>query len=281
MDSGQRISRFLFVVLSAVWLVWPAYAADVDSPAALPVFGRGVVTDVIDGAVIRVEGIDVDIRLVSIQAPKLPKGRIGFKTWPLADEAREALTALVQGRSVTLHSGTTPRDRNGRVLAYLVRDDGLWIQQELLRLGWARVYTFADNRRFAAQLYEAERDARTAGRGIWANPYYEVRSANPEALARDVGTFQVVEGRVIDAAKVRGRVFLNFGDDYRTDFTATIPPDAVRAFTRSDIDPLALEGHVIRVRGYVRDYNGPVIDVTHPEQIDADDRPEQGAALDR
>ena len=42
----------------------------------------GVVTDVIDGAVIRVEGIDVDIRLVSIQTPKLPLGRPGFRPWP-------------------------------------------------------------------------------------------------------------------------------------------------------------------------------------------------------
>jgi len=219
--------------------------------------------------VIRIEGIDVDIRLVSIQAPKLPKGRIGFKTWPLADEARAALAGLVEGRSVTLHSGTTPRDRNGRLLAYLVRDDGLWVQQELLRLGWARVYTFADNRRFAAELYEAERAARKAGRGIWSDPYYAVRPADPEILAQDIGTFQIVEGRVTDAAEVRGRVFLNFGDDYRSDFTATIPPDAAGVFRRAAFDPLTLQGKVIRVRGYLRDYNGPVIDVTHPEQIDA------------
>ncbi len=270
MGKAQRINRFLFVVFAAAWLAWPTHAADTDNPGLLPVVAHGIVTEVIDGAVIRVEGIDVDIRLVSIQSPKLPKGRIGFKTWPLAEEARTALAALVQGRSVTLHSGTTPRDRNGRILAYLVRDDGLWVQQELLRQGWARVYTFADNRRFAAELYMAEREARSAGRGIWSDPYYAVRQASPESLAQDIGTFQVVKGRVTDAAKVRGRIFLNFGEDYRSDFTATIPPDAVRTFTRSDFDPLALEGKVIRVRGYLRDYNGPVIDVTHPEQIDAD-----------
>jgi len=62
---------------------------------------------------------------------------------------------------------------------------------------------------------------------------------------------------------VRGRVYLNFGDDYKSDFTATIPPDASSTFRRSKFDPLALEGKVIRVRGYLRDYNGPVIDLTH------------------
>lgn len=236
----------------------------------LPVIATGLVTETIDGAVVRVEGIDVDIRLVSIQAPKLPKGRVGFVAWPLAEESREALASLVLGRIVTLHSGTTPRDRNGRVLAHLVRDDGMWIQSEMLLRGWARVYTFADNRRFAADLYAAEQAARSAKRGIWNEPYYAVRGTDPRDLAKDIGTFQVIEGRVASAAKVRGRTYLNFGEDYRSDFTATIPPDAASTFRKSKLDPLALEGKVIRVRGYLRDYNGPVIDLTHPEQLDVD-----------
>jgi micrococcal nuclease len=270
----------LFVVICAALFAAPlqetARAEDARELLVrdLPVTARGIVTDVIDGAVIRIEGIDVDIRLVSIQAPKLPKGRAGFTAWPLANEARGALASLVQGRVVTLHSGDTPFDRNGRILAHLVRDDGLWIQNEMLRLGWARVYTFADNRRFTAELYASERAARAGRRGIWNDPYYAIRQSDPQILAQDIGTFQIVEGRVTDAAKVRGRVYLNFGEDYRSDFTATIPPDAVSTFTRSKFDPLALEGKVVRVRGYLRDYNGPVIDITHPEQIDMDLAPQ-------
>ena len=240
-----------------------------EGPHSLPIIARGKVTEVIDGAVVRVEGIDVDVRLVSIQSPKLPKGRVGFVSWPLADEARDALSSLVIGREVVLHAGSTPRDRNGRILAHIVRDDGLWIQNELLRLGWVRVYTFADNRRFAPELYVSEKVARDAKKGIWSHAFYAIRDANPSHLANDIGTFQVVEGRVVSAAKVRGRTYLNFGEDYRTDFTATIPPDAASTFRRSKFDPLELEGEVIRVRGYLRDYNGPVIDLTHPEQIDS------------
>ncbi len=262
------LTRRLFAAL----LVAPLSAyAQTDGPAELPVIASGIVTDVIDGAVVRMEGIDVDVRLVSIQAPKLPKGREGFVTWPLAFEAREALAAFVKGKAVTLHAGATPRDRNGRYLAHVVREDGLWVQQDLLKNGWARVYTFADNRRFADALYAAEREARAGGRGIWADPYYALRAPDPAALDKDIGTFQVVEGVVLDAALVRGRTYLNFGEDYRTDFTATIPPDAAAVFRRSDFDPLSLEGKTIRVRGYLRDYNGPTMDITHPEQIDVGD----------
>ena len=267
-NLAARFAQVLLVaVVAAIMCTSSAIA---DGPGSLPIAARGIVTDVIDGAVVRVDGIDVDIRLVSIQAPKLPKGRTGFVAWPLASEARGALASLVQGRVVALHSGATPYDRNGRMLAHLVRDDGLWIQNEMLRLGRARVFTFADNRRFAAELYASERAARAAKRGIWNDPYYAIRTADPLTLARDIGTFQIIEGRVTDAAKVRGRVHLNFGEDYRSDFTATIPPDAISIFTRSKFDPLELESKIVRVRGYLRDYNGPVIDITHPEQIDMD-----------
>jgi micrococcal nuclease len=257
-----------------VWLLFaapaPAWAA---GPDTLPAGDGGVVAAVIDGDTVRLAGGRQDVRLVGIQAPKLPLGRKGFKPWPLAGDAEAALKSMVQDHTVALRLGTTARDRNGRVLAHLVRDDGLWIQAEMLRRGWARVYTFPDNRQLADELFAAEREARAAKRGIWGHAFYAVRNADPAALAADRGTFQVIEGRVADAAKVRGRVFLNFGTDYRSDFTATIAPEALALFSKEGRDPLAFENQTVRVRGYVRDYNGPVLDITHPEQIERVDVP--------
>jgi micrococcal nuclease len=244
-----------------------AFAA---SPDALRAGDSGVVAAIIDADTIRLEGGKADVRLVGIQSPKLPLGRKGFVQWPLAEEARAALITLLKDRHVTLRLGTTAQDRNGRILAHVVREDGLWIQHEMLRTGWARVYTFPDNRQLAPELFAAERQARAAKRGIWADAAYAPRTAEPEALAKDIGTFQIIEGRVVSAAKVRGRVYLNFGADYRSDFTASIAPDVVPLFTRAKIDPLSFEDKLIRVRGYVRNYNGPTIDVTHPEQIETD-----------
>src|SRR5688500_7636263 len=104
----------------------PASGAVRDS---LPEGGKGVIGAVHDGDTIRVKEGDADVRLVGIQAPKLPQGRRNPKAWPMADESRGALRALLENHSITLRLGTTPRDRNGRILAHLVRDDGLWIQQ--------------------------------------------------------------------------------------------------------------------------------------------------------
>lgn len=267
--------RFLSAALAVSPL--PAWAATrasrpvpppVSRPGELPDGGRGRIGAVHDGDTIRFKDGAVDIRLVGLQAPKLPQGRRNPTAWPMADESRAALRAMLEGHDITLRLPTTPKDRNGRILAHLIREDGLWIQENMLKEGWARVYTFPDNRLFARELYTAEATARTARRGLWSHPSYAVRKPNPAVLMADIGTYQIIEGVVAEAAKVRGRVYLNFGEDYRTDFTASIPPEVVALFRAAKLDPLKLQGRAVRIRGYIRDFNGPAIDLTHPEQIE-------------
>src|SRR5690606_15278392 len=107
-----------------------------------------------------------------------------------------------------------------------------------------------------------------AGRGLWALPDYAVRSPDPHALAQELDTFQVVEGVVVSAAETRDFLYLNFGLDYRTDFTVSIAARDLRAVRATGLEPLALEGARIRVRGYLHAVNGPMIDVTHAAQIE-------------
>jgi micrococcal nuclease len=259
--------KFGKIRILQAWVVLALFTCT-QASAAPPDGGSGTVAAVMDGDSLRLENGKLDVRMLAIQAPKLPKGRKGFTPWPEGAGAQAALTALVKGHKVTLRLGATPRDRNGRILAHVVRDDGMWLQEELLREGWVRVYTFPDNRQFASELLKAEQDARAARRGIWADAAYAVRPSDPAVLAKDIGTFQIVEGRVANTAKVKGRVYLNFGEDFRTDFTATIPPDVLPMFTKAKINPLSLKDKAVRVRGYVRSYNGPVIDISHPEQIE-------------
>lgn len=230
---------------------------------------RARVRAVVDGDTIvlaePIDGAD-QVRLVGIQAPKLPLGRRGFRTWPLAAEAKAALEALVLGKAVDLAFGGRRLDRHGRLLAHLFAADGTWVQGALLRTGMARVYSFSDNRSRIAGLLAEERAARAARRGIWGHPFYAVRDVAD--LGHHLSTFQVVEGRVIAAARVKGTIYLNFGDDWRTDFTVRLKSQARRLFRGAGIDPLTLQGRRVCVRGWLRRYNGPLIDATHPEQIE-------------
>lgn len=252
------LTAIMLVLLTAL----PAAAA---GPADLPGRAGGAVTEVVDGDTVFLED-GTEVRLVGIQAPKLPLGRKGFRKWPLADEAKATLEALTAGRRFDLHFGGRQMDRHGRALAHLVTKDGLWLQGELLRLGMARVYSFPDNRSLVGEMLALERAARRQRFGIWSHPFYAIRT--PAGAPDDIGTFQIVEGRVADAADVRGRLYLNFGEDWRTDFTVSIDRTARRLFTEAA--PAIWNNQVIRVRGWLKSRNGPMIEVTHPEQIESE-----------
>jgi len=244
------------------------------APVSAEPVHTATVTEIVDGDTVFIDPPFKDgneIRLVGIQAPKLPLGRKNFPTWPLAPEAKQALAEMILGKEVTLTFTGARRDRYARWLAHLhVKGGGepLWVQGEMLRLGMARVYSFPDNRGLVAGMLAKERDARHAGRGIWALPYYAIRNADAAALLDELGTFQIIEGRIVDAADVKGTVYLNFGQDWRDDFTVAIDRKALKLFEDVHPHPRDWTGRAIRVRGWLTKRNGPMIKATHPEQIE-------------
>ena len=234
-------------------------------PRPLQDGGAAKVVAVIDGDTVTLED-GREVRLVGIQAPKLPLDRPGFAAWPLADAAKAALESRALGKSVRLGYGGARFDRHGRVLAHLYVDGGEWLQGGMLQAGLARVYSFADNRALVADMLALERAARRTRRGVWDEPYYAVVPA--ERARGQLDRFALVEGQVVSARVVDGRGYLNFGTDYRTDFTVSIAPADRRGFERAGRAIQSYEGRRVRVRGWVELLNGPMIEATHPEQIE-------------
>lgn len=205
----------------------------------------------------------LNVRLAGVVAP----GRGDL----FGTEAKAGLTALLQGRSVRLSYGGDPRDRYDRALAqvHTLDDDGnddAWVQSELAQSGLVRVFTWPDELIDAQALYRAETAARVQALGLWADPAYAVRGPEPNALAQDVDSLQLVEGIVTSTADIRGRAYLNFGADYRSDFTIAVARKHRRRFNA--VDPVSLEGARVRVRGWIELTNGPMIWASHPARIE-------------
>ncbi|WP_298913457.1 thermonuclease family protein [uncultured Algimonas sp.] len=203
------------------------------------------------------------VKLAGIAAPRRAQ------SW--GREAHEGLAGLLRGRRVRLSYGGDSRDRYDRALAqvHTLSADGsedLWVQAELVRLGLARVYTWPDEYIDHAPLYRIETEARARDRGLWSDASYGVRDPEPNALAQHVDSLQLVEGIVTSTADVRGRAYLNFGADYRTDFTVAVAKKHRKRFTA--YDPVSLEGARVRVRGWVELINGPMIWASHPARIE-------------
>lgn len=230
----------------------------------------GRVVSVTDGDTVVLDN-DMRVRLIGIQAPKLPLGREGFPIWPLAEEAKRALEELALGQNIALRYGSQRMDRHGRVLAHMfIGEHEVWAQKAMLEQGLARVYSFYDNRFCLTELLKTEGQARADRIGIWdGEMFYAIRRADrPAILLERIDSYEVVEGRIINAAKAGSRVYLNFGLNWREDFTVIIERNGLRLFEAAGIDPLQLEDALVRVRGWVENRDGPRIEITHPEQIE-------------
>ena len=133
------------------------------------------VVRVVDGDTLILEmvGEKVRVRLLGIDAPESVQR--GKEPEYYGAEASAFLRSLADGRRVWLaHDGPTPRkDRYGRLLAYVYRaSDGLHLNEELVRRGFARVY-HGNSFRMKDYFRDLERSAQRARRGLWAGEKVE------------------------------------------------------------------------------------------------------------
>jgi endonuclease YncB( thermonuclease family) len=212
------------------------------SAAAVPAFDAGEVVEVravqAGGVVLLADGRSV--ALVGIALPRPGQ--------PLAQKARTALETLLVGRAIELRYAGNRLDRHGRVLAQVFADKR-WVEGEMLRRGLARVESTADNRLGVAEMLALEDVARSARRGIWRLRSFAVRSA--AEAGRDAGSFQIVEGSVVDAVLVEGTLYLNFAQDWRHGFSVRLAAETRRLFRDAGSDLWRLVGTRLRVRGFI------------------------------
>jgi endonuclease YncB( thermonuclease family) len=244
----------------------PALASAASPPAVAPACAglspgpaRAVVR-IIDGETV---GLDdgSELRLIGTLAPRAIDVGAEPGAWPWEGKTRDALQALVLGKSVELGFGGERLDRYGRLQAqvHLIEgDQRRWVQGHLLAQGLARATTVAGNRACAHELLAAEQSARELRRGLWAEAAYQVRQADrPAELPGYRTTFQVVEGRIARVAFVRGVIHLNFDRNWRQAFSASLRNADRGLLGVSAGDPKALEGRHVRVRGWIEGASAP------------------------
>jgi len=116
-----------------------------------------VVKEVVDGdTVVLSDGRRV--RLLGINTPEY--GMYFF------EEAREVLEAMVLGREVVLEKDISEIDKYGRLLRYVYVND-LFVNMEMLKRGFANIYTCPPDVKYIDEFLEAERFARENNLGLW------------------------------------------------------------------------------------------------------------------
>ena len=159
----RRALLALFLTVAAVL----GGRAALHGEAATPSSGR--VVRVVDGDTIRVRlaGAEERVRYIGVDTPETVKPGTRVQCYGKAASAFNA--RLLRGRSVRLEFDAERRDRYGRLLAYVYREpDGLFVNAELVRRGYAQPLTIAPNVDHASEFRRLARSARRAGRGLWA-----------------------------------------------------------------------------------------------------------------
>lgn len=76
--------------------------------------------------------------------------------------------SLVEGKKVRLEFDVEKRDKYGRLLAYVYLPDGRMLNAELLKEGYAQVYTFPPNVKYVDLFLKLQEEARENNRGFWS-----------------------------------------------------------------------------------------------------------------
>ncbi len=79
-----------------------------------------------------------------------------------------AQSSCRKARGVFTEADREAFDQYGRELLYLFKDDGTFVNRALVLAGAAEAIRVGQNDHYWPQLQEAQRDAETAGAGMWS-----------------------------------------------------------------------------------------------------------------
>jgi len=187
---GRKIAFFIVLALVAVILVYGDhhgwFGGAVTDMARYD--GRTfTVASVVDGDTLDLATPDgskpvTRVRFWGVDAPEMDHPGNPRPREPYALEATEFTRRRVEGKTVRLRlQEHRPRERYGRVLAYVELTDGATVNEELLAAGFAR----ADERWVhdrSERFKRLEDQAKHESRGIWSD--YRKRPATNPAAAK-------------------------------------------------------------------------------------------------
>ncbi len=272
-DVLPRAKKLMPILACLVSFADPADAADKRTNACnLENRSRHTVSDVDRFGLMTLSNA-TKLRLRSILLPNAldVRGKVGH--WALAEEAAKLLNRIVAGRDITIARSGRVVDRYGHINGYVfVTRNGhaQLVQGLLVEAGLARTYSVGPAAPCLPQLLALEAISRRLGRGIWQYAAYQViRSGDLRRLNLRIGTFQIVAGRVWRVSFRGRRAYLNFGRNWRRDFTVVLNRRRQREAKRNGLAVKSLEDKRVRVRGWLEARGGPLIALDHGALIEA------------
>ncbi|MFH1867079.1 MAG: thermonuclease family protein [Patescibacteria group bacterium] len=142
-----------------------------NTQAPLPSVDLYAVTQVVDGDTFKVVIGDKTetLRMIGIDTPETVDPRKPVQCFGV--EASNKAKTLLTGKKVRLEADPTQgeRDKYSRLLRYAYLEDGTFFNKIMISDGYAHEYTYDVPYKYQAEFNQAEADARSNKRGLWAD----------------------------------------------------------------------------------------------------------------
>ena len=139
------------------------------------------VIKVVDGDTITIDlnGKSETIRLIGINTPETVDPRKPVECFGV--EASNKAKELLTNKRVYIEMDPTQgeRDKYSRLLAYVYREDGSFFNKSMILSGYAYEYTYNLPYKYQSEFKEAQKNAETNQRGLWAPGVCEEKEAAP------------------------------------------------------------------------------------------------------
>ncbi len=174
MDVLREILVALTLILG---LLFPSQESVETNPAVPPTTTSAIasttlysVVKVVDGDTIHIDmdGKKETVRLIGMNTPETVDPRRPVECF--GKEASAKAKELLDGQRVRIETEASQgeRDKYGRLLGYVTREDGLFFNNYMISEGYAYEYTYRLPYKYQAEFKAAQKSAEAAGRGLWA-----------------------------------------------------------------------------------------------------------------
>ena len=178
MGRSHKLLGFLsiFIITVGTVLIWfgiqapnSIHISETSQSAALGVENHQVlVTEVIDGDTVELENKS-KVRLLGIDTPETKDTRKSVECF--GKQASNETKNLLEGKMVLLEKDVSETDKYGRLLRYiflpLPDDKSLFVNDYLIREGFARALNYPPDVKYNEQFRQAEEEAKISGKGLW------------------------------------------------------------------------------------------------------------------
>jgi len=230
-------------------------------------YKKGVyVSNVVDGDTIELSNGEI-VRYIGIDTPELRKkegSRWVYAPMPYAEAAADFNRKFVEGKSVKLEFDVQKMDRYNRLLAYVYAGSKM-VNLEMVREGYAMIYSFPPNIKYGERFLEAQNEARDNNRGLWKDLARGVIFSSE--AKKNIGLIKAVETEVMDTYISEKVLILNCRDNFKVVIFKGNFKYFPKMLERSPHSYFRYK--TIRVYGVIKDYKGSCEIVLHdPSQLE-------------